>query len=387
MTSLLENRIHSALEERRTAGTLRALSPRSADDDSLNLADNDTLDLARDPSVIEAACAANRRWGCSSSASPLITGYTDAHNALERTLCEWHGAPSCLVWNSGFTANQAVLGRLPAKGDLVLADRLIHNSMISGILGSGARLRRFRHNDLSGLEALLKNEASGGRSVFVVTETVYSMDGDYPDPARMAALKKRNPFFWVVDEAHATGWFGKTGAGLLEESGTSSHADVIVGTLGKALGSQGAYTLFRNERIRDYLINVAGEFIYSTYLPPACAAAASTAVERCRELAASRHEWRTASSMFRRQLAADGWNVPDGDSPIVPVLAGDPGRTMSIAASLARSGILVGAVRPPTVPPDTSRLRISLKRSLSDPDYARIRAALARASESDSRIQ
>ncbi len=380
MNSPLHQRIDGALEERKRSGRLRRLIVRPSSPGTLNLADNDTLDLARDSAVVAAAREATLRYGCSSSASPLITGYTEAHRELERRLCQWHGAPNGLIWNSGFTANQAVLGHLPAREDLVLADRLIHNSMISGILRSGARLRRYRHNDTDHLESLLKESRVSGRAVFVVTESVFSMDGDYPDLSAMAALKKRFGFIWIVDEAHAIGWFGSSGAGMLEETGVAPAVDVIVGTLGKALGSQGAYTLFRSERLRDYLINLANEFIYSTYLAPSCAAAATAAIERCRALAAENGRWRAASSAFRRNLREDGRKVPDGDSPIVPVTLGEERRTLDLASTLAGEGILVGAVRPPTVPAATSRLRLSLKRRLSETDYERVRSVLSRTS-------
>ncbi len=377
-------RIAATLEERRAFGLLRRLSVFDTGNNVLNLAGNDYLDLARDPAVIDAACAATRRYGASSSASPLITGYTPVHRELEDLLCFWHHCPAGLIWNSGFTANQAVLSRLPQKGDLVLADRLVHHSMISGILQSRARLQRYRHLDLDHLETLLQQAAPSERTIFVVTESVFSMDGDYPDLRAMAGLKATYGFFWIVDEAHATGWYGPAGAGLLTESGCAEAADVIVGTLGKALGSQGAYTLFRDANLREFLINTAGEFIYSTYLAPACAAAASAAIERCRELSARQPQWRAASSDFRKSLAADGWRVPPGDSPIVPVTIGGAEQTMALGNRLAAQGLRAGTVRPPTVPEGSSRLRLSLKRTLRDGDYRRIRDSLTRASQGES---
>ncbi len=379
-----QQRILAVLEERRDSGLLRRISVFDTAAEVLNLAGNDYLDLARDPAVIEAACAATRRYGASSSASPLITGYTEAHRNLEERLCSWHRSPAGLIWNGGFTANQAVLSRLPQKGDLVLADRLVHHSMISGILRSGARLQRYRHLDLDHLESLLQKAAPSERTVFVVTESVFSMDGDSPDLSAMAGLKAKYGFFWIVDEAHATGWYGPEGAGLLTESGGAEAADVIVGTLGKALGSQGAYTLFRDVNLREFLINTAGEFIYSTYLAPACAAAAAAAIERARDLAAEQPGWRAASSGLRKALAADGWRVPPGDSPIVPLMIGGAEETMALETSLSAQGLRTGAVRPPTVPEGSSRLRLSLKRTLREEDHNRIRDSLTRASQAES---
>ncbi len=377
-------RIAAALAARRESGLLRRISVYDTAEATLNLAGNDYLALARDPAVIDAACAATRRYGASSSASPLITGYTQPHRELEEILCSRHRVPAALIWTSGFTANQAVLRYLPQKGDLVLADRLVHHSMISGILQSGARLQRYRHLDLNHLESLLEKAIPSDRTVFVVTESVFSMDGDYPDLSAMADLKARHGFFWIVDEAHATGWYGPNGAGLLSHSGADEAADVIVGTLGKALGSQGAYTLFRDPCLREYLINTAGEFIYSTYLAPACAAAAVAAIERCRELAVEQPRWHAASSAFRQSLKADGWQVPAGDSPIVPLAVGGADETMALAARLSAQGLRVGAVRPPTVPEGSSRLRFSLNRTLSDEDYRRIRELITTASQMES---
>ena len=259
MSEGLRRRLAEALAERESAGLLRHLRVRHAADRRVNLADNDYLGLSRHPDVLAAAEEALRAWGASSSASPLVTGYTEVHAALEADLADWHGYPQALVMNSGYAANAAVLGRLPRPGDLVLADRLIHGSMVEGILRSGARLVRFPHNDLDALEARLAE--AGGRETFVVTESVYSMDGDSPDLARLAALRDRHGFTWVLDEAHATGWHGASGSGLQEEAGVRGAADIVVGTLGKALGSQGAYVLCREAAVRDTLVNLAGEFV------------------------------------------------------------------------------------------------------------------------------
>ncbi|MEX2382791.1 MAG: dethiobiotin synthase [Opitutales bacterium] len=363
----LLKRIETTLEKRTTEATFRELRCHAPLAEVLNLADNDYLDLARDATVVDAGRRAVDKWGCSSSASPLITGYGEAHRDLESKLCAWHGFPYGLVWNSGYTANQALLGHLPEKGDLVLADRLIHNSMISGILRSGGRLLRYQHNDIDQLQTLLEKEERKGneRTVFVVTESVFSMDGDSPDLRAMATLRERFGFVWVVDEAHATGWYGPTGGGLVEEHALNESVDILVGTMGKALGSLGAFTLFRRNSLRDYLINTAGEFIYSTYLPAVCAAAASAAIDRCRELSSDQPRWREGSRLLRRNLSRFGWPVPDGDSPIVPVRIGDAAATADCARRLRENNILVGAVRPPTVPAGSSRLRLSLKRSLT----------------------
>jgi 8-amino-7-oxononanoate synthase len=375
----LQAHLTDALDRRQASGLLRSLRCWPSPPGWLNLADNDYLALSHDPAVIAAATAAARHHGCSSSASPLITGYQPPHLELEGKLCAWHGFPHGLVWNSGYSSNQAILSRLPRPGDLVLADRLIHNSMVAGILQSGARLIRYRHNDIAHLTALLEQHSAGNRTLFVVTESVFSMDGDYPDLAAFAALKNRYPFCLIVDEAHATGWYGPGGAGLVAEVGATGAVDVLVGTLGKALGSQGAYTLFHDPLLREFMVNEAAEFIFSTYLSPIAAAAAEAAVGRAQTLAADQTAWRKRSRDFRSGLRHRGWEVPEGDSPIIPVILGDTEATLRAATHLRDQQIVVGAVRPPTVPVGSSRLRLSLKRTMGEAELARFADALGEA--------
>jgi len=375
----ISERAREALNERTTDGLLRQLDARPADAAWLNLADNDYLGLARDPAVIAAAAEAAQKWGASASASPLITGYTELHATLERALSEWHGYEHGLVWNSGFAANSAVLSMLPERGDVVLADRLIHASMIEGIVRSGARLRRFPHNDLHSLQAMLGEECQRPGAVFVVTESIYSMDGDGPDLAALAQLHDDYEFFWVLDEAHATGWFGETGAGALEAQGCLAAPDLLVSTLGKSLGAQGAYTLFHDGTLREWLLNAAAEFIYSTHLAPPAAGAALAALGRVRELAAEREAWHELSRSWRTAMREAGANVPDGKSPIVPAQLGSAERTVAVQAELLKRGFRVSCIRPPTVPDGTARLRISLRRGLTNEQRDAFAAALKEA--------
>jgi 8-amino-7-oxononanoate synthase len=361
-------------DEKKLRRTLRITARRDGD---LNLADNDYLDLARDPALAAAVVAAVAGHGTSASASPLITGWREPHAQLVEALCAWHGFPCGLLWSSGYAANSAVLGGLPARGDLVLADRLIHHSMVAGLLRSGARLQRYAHLNLDQLEEQLTRAQPSVRTIFVVTESVFSMDGDYPDLARMAELKRRHGFCWIVDEAHALGWYGPEGAGLVRAAGVESAVDVLVGTLGKALAAGGAYTLFREEVARDYFVNTAGEFIYSTGFPPANAAAALAALGRVRALAGQQGEWHGYSRAFRAALQAAGWQAPAGESPVVPVRLDDEDAALALAGALREAGIYAAAVRPPTVPAGTSRLRFSLKRTFTRADLERVLAAMA----------
>jgi 8-amino-7-oxononanoate synthase len=361
----LLQRLRQSLAQREGSSLRRKLTARASADPRVNLADNDYLGLSRDPAVIAAGVAALHEWGASASASPLVTGYTEIHQKLEQTLAAWQGYAHGLVMNTGFSANSAVLGGLPKKGDLILADRLVHASMLDGIMASGARLRRFAHNDLDALELMLHEEPALDGVIFVVTESVYSMDGDSPDLKRLASLRKRFGFCWVLDEAHATGWYGATGSGLQEAQGAFAAADIVVGTLGKGLGSQGAYVLSHAPEVRDSLINFAGEFVYSTYLAPSCAAAALAAVERVKGMSGERAELHALSQAWRDGLVEAGFAVPSGDSPIIPLILGDSDVTLKYATALRAAGFMVSAIRPPTVPVRTGRIRISLRRGLS----------------------
>jgi 8-amino-7-oxononanoate synthase len=372
----LLQRLRQSLVQREGSSLRRKLTARASSDNRVNLADNDYLGLSRDPAVIAAGIAALQEWGASSSASPLVTGYTEIHQKLEQALAAWQGYAHGLVMNTGFSANSAVLGGLPKKGDLILADRLVHASMLDGIMASGARLRRFAHNDLDALELMLHEEPALDGVIFVVTESVYSMDGDSPDLKRLASLRKRFGFCWVLDEAHATGWYGATGSGQQEAQGAFAAADIVVGTLGKGLGSQGAYVLSHASEVRDALINFAGEFVYSTYLAPACAAAALAAVERVKGMLAERAELAALSHAWRDGLVEAGFAVPSGDSPIIPLILGDSDVTLRYATALRAAGFMVSAIRPPTVPVRTGRIRISLRRGLSPAVLASFVSAL-----------
>ena len=365
MNEALLQRLRQSLAQREGSSLRRKLTARASADTRINLADNDYLGLSRDPMVVAAGVAALHEWGASSSASPLVTGYTEIHQKLEQTLAAWQGYEYGLVMNTGFSANSAVLGGLPKKGDLILADRLVHASMLDGIMASGARLRRFAHNDLDALELMLHEEPALDGVIFVVTESVYSMDGDSPDLKRLASLRKRFGFCWVLDEAHATGWYGETGSGLQEAQGAFAAADIVVGTLGKGLGSQGAYVLSHAPEVRDVLINFAGEFVYSTYLAPSCAAAALAAIERVKGMSGERSELHALSQAWRDGLVEAGFAVPSGDSPIIPLILGDSDVTLKYATALRAAGFMVSAIRPPTVPVRTGRIRISLRRGLT----------------------
>lgn len=358
MDTPLEHRLQQELDRRRQNNLLRRLEV--APPCRVNLSSNDYLQLRSDAAVLDAAHAALEEYGAGSGASPLLYGNTPCHEQLLTALKQWKRKTAGLVFNTGFMANQAVLKHVPGANDLVLVDRLIHHSVIQAVLQSPADYKRYTHLDLDHLEDLLNKHRNDYETVFVVTESVFSMDGDYPDLKALVALKKRYPFVLVLDEAHGTGVFGPTGGGLAEEMGVLDVIDILVGTLGKALASMGAYVLSPSQTVIDHLVNHSGEFIYSTYLAPACAAAAEAAIGRVQAMQAERQSLRERAATFRHALTQKGWTTNAFDSQIVPVVVGDPDRALALRDRLQSRGILTAAVRPPTVPPNSSRLRLSL---------------------------
>lgn len=325
---------------------------------------------------MEGSRLAVEEFGTGSGASPLLSGFLPCHDRLLKQLLDWKQKPFGLLFNSGFMANQAVMKHLPGPRDLVLADRLAHHSIIQALMQGKAKFKRYNHLDLSQLEGLLTGNRKDYETLFVVTESVFSMDGDYPDLRRLAELKSRLPFVWVLDEAHGTGVFGPSGGGLAEETGVLPQVDILVGTLGKALAGMGAYVLARSSGVVDYLVNRAGEFIYSTFLAPGPTGAATAAVDLLRNASGERSRLRAAARRFRQQLTESGWTTNAFDSPILPVIIGDIDETLNLRNALLDRGILVGAVRPPTVPAGTSRLRISLHSGVADEHFNELLAAL-----------
>lgn len=369
MSHHLHKYIHDYLETRKKAGLLRELRPCLVKDNHQNiyLNLNDYLQLSQHPLVIDAAKKALEKWGTSSSGSPAVGSYWPIHQELENVLKEWCGFEHGLLWHSGYSANKALLSTLVQKGDVVLADRYVHNSILLGARDAHAKLIRYPHLDLHCLENLLRTYTHSDRTVFVVTESVFSMEGDYPDLNQMAFLKERYNFFWIVDEAHALGWYGPKGNGLVAQFGVQKHVDILVATLGKALASQGAFTLCHHPQLRSFLLNCTPEFIYSTYLNPAAAAASLAAVKVIQtEYLTRQSQWLSQTLKFKKQLTQFFPCIPLYDSPIVPLIIGDPETTMRLAAQLAEHHhIYVGAIRPPSVPRETSRLRLSLHCNLA----------------------
>ncbi len=326
----------------------------------IDLSSNDYLQLRGHPEVVKGAQKVQHEFGTSSGASPLISGYLACHARLLDRLKQWKQKPFGLLFNSGFITNQAVLKHLPGPEDLILADRLVHHSMVQAFVHSQAKFKRYRHIDIDHLEELLYGNFKNFKTVYVITESVFSMDGDYPNLKRLAQLKNQFPFIWVLDEAHATGCFGPTGGGLAEKEGVLDSVDILIGTLGKALGSSGGYILTAYQEVVDYLVNFAGELIYSTYLPPACTGSAIVAIDLVQTASDNREYLTNMSLKFRKDLENSGWKTNSFNSQIVPIMIGTNAETIRISNRLRNAGIRVSAVRPPTVPEGSARLRISL---------------------------
>lgn len=346
--------------------------------DGRNLIDfssNDYLGLARHPLLIERSREWTERLGTGSGASRLVTGTSEAHLALEARIARFKGAEAALLFASGWQANAAVIPALLAAvpGAAVFSDRLIHASMHAGLASAGARQHRFRHNDLDNLEALLAEKGAGAPARLILTESVFSMDGDRADLARLCALAEAYDAFLFVDEAHATGVLGRGGAGLSAE--VQGGIDLVMGTFSKALGGFGAYVA-GSQVLIDYLVNTAGGFIFTTALPPAVLGAVDAALDLLPAMDAERSHLSALGDRLRAGLSTLRLDHGPSTTQIVPAIIGPEDETLVLSAKLEGAGLLVSAIRPPTVPPGTSRLRIALRASHSEKDVDALLTAI-----------
>ncbi len=350
----------------KSAGLHREL--RSHDPTLIDVASNDYLGLARHPLLIERACEWTRKHGAGSRAARLITGTSAKLLALEEKLARFKGAQAALVFATGYQLNSSALPALLELGakPLVFTDRLNHASLHAGL--RGVRQIRFRHNDLAHLDELLNKHP--GEFRLIVTESVFSMDGDTADVAALSALAQKHGAHLYLDEAHATGVLGPQGRGLSE-----GRATVTMGTLGKALGGAGAYVAGSRALI-DWLVNRCGGFIYSTAPAPAALGALDAALELVPGMDAERARLAAMGEALRAALQARGIDTLASSTQIVPAVLGNAARASSAAEKLRAAGILVVAIRPPTVPAGSARLRFSLSAGLSDSEFERVLAAI-----------
>ena len=340
----------------------------------LDLASNDYLGLSRDPALQRAASAAIEAVGVGAGASRLISGTRPIHAELEQALGDWLGRERVLLYPSGFQANIAAVQALADRHTWVLADRLIHHSLLVGIQASGAKLRRFQHNDLADLEALLVRARRDApqRRLLVLSESLFSMEGSSPDVAAMAALCASHGAALLLDEAHSLGVLGDGGRGL---GYGIAEISLISGTFGKAFGSGGAF-LAGNATVGDWLLQHSGPFRYSTALAPPLVAAAAAGLRAIQEREPERRALLERAERWRNALEAAGWPRPGGSGPILPLMVGDDQRALTLQAQLEQAGLLSVAIRPPTVPDGTARLRLVLRHDCPAGTLSRLIQAL-----------
>jgi 8-amino-7-oxononanoate synthase len=344
------------------------------DRELLNFACNDYLDLAHDPRVVAAARDALDRAGAGATASALVSGRTPWHVELEDRLARFERQPAAVLFPTGFAANAGTIAALAGPDDTIFSDRLNHASLIDGCRLSQAQVRVYRHDDLTGLEDALKCPETGRR--LIVTDSVFSMDGDLAPLPQLCDLAERFGAFLVVDEAHGSGVFGEGGRGVAELLGVEDRVPVRVGTLSKAVGALGGFVAGPQALI-DWLWNRARTQIYSTALPPSICAAAIAAIGIVESEPQRRQHLLQIAGEFRQQLReARIATIENSVGPIVPIVLQTPDRAMQVAGQLERQGFLVAAIRPPTVPAGTSRLRVSLSSGHTSANIERLAVAL-----------
>jgi 8-amino-7-oxononanoate synthase len=345
----------------------------------LNFCSNDYLGLAADERVRASLIAAAGRWGVGSGASHLVCGHTSVHHELEEALARFTGRPRALLFSSGYAANMGAIAALAGPGDRVIEDRLNHASLLDGGLISRADFTRYRHCDMSDLAARLAQGGEGGGRTLVVSDGTFSMDGDLCPLDELVAIARRHGAWVMIDEAHSLGVLGRGGRGLVDSRrfGTGD-VQVLVGTLGKALGTCGAFVA-GDEDLVELLIQRARNYIYTTAMPAAIAAATLTSLAIAESEQWRRERLTELVGRFRAGAAQLGIGLPPSAAPIQPLLVGDPERAVALSTALEEAGMLVTAIRPPTVPAGTSRLRVTFTAAHLSEDVDRLLATLAAA--------
>jgi 8-amino-7-oxononanoate synthase len=381
---VFNRRMDAAIAARRAQGLYRQrLTVESAQGPTLtlggttylNFCSNDYLGLANHPRVVERLRSAASRYGVGSGASHLVCGHSAVHEELEVALAALTGRSRALLFSSGYMANLGVLTSLLQRGDNVFEDRLNHASLLDGGLHSGARFARFAHNDVAALERKLV-KADG--PAMVVVDGVFSMDGDTAPLAELAALCTREGAGLMVDDAHGFGVVGQGGAGSVAAAGLSqTDVPILMATLGKALGTAGAFVA-GSEQLIESLVQHARSYIYTTALPPAVAAATLASLELLNEEAWRRDHLHALIRRFREAVTGAGFALLESDSAIQPLVVGDAERAVLLSERLKARGILISAIRPPTVPAGTSRLRITLSAAHSESQVDRLVEELVR---------
>jgi 8-amino-7-oxononanoate synthase len=343
----------------------------------LLLCSNNYLGLADHPRVREAAAEAAMRWGVGAGASRLVSGTMTVHRRLEERLAAFKGTESCVLFGSGYLANLGVIGALAGPGDAVFSDELNHASIVDGCRASRARVHVYRHCDTEHLAWSLHRHGGSGRRL-VATDSVFSMDGDLAPLEEIVELARTHRARTLVDEAHATGAVGPGGRGAVAQAGLEGEVDVLVGTLGKALGSYGAYVCATEEVVR-YLVNTARPLIFSTAPAPPAAAGALAALELLQERPHRVERLRSHARTLRRALAAEGFPVHDTDMHIVPLVVGGERDAVALCQAAVEHGVFAQAIRPPSVPAGTARLRLTAMASHTPSELRRAARVLGEA--------
>ena len=381
------NFIHESLQEQATQGKYRKLkvieagqagSISIAGSHRLNLSSNDYLQLASDRQVQKVAESYLQQYGTGSTASRLISGTWSYHQELEEKLSHWLAKESVSLFNSGYQLNCSLIPAISNRDTHLYFDKLNHNSLVQGAILSRAKLHRYRHLDYQHLEQILKQESAETRKI-IVTESVFSMDGDVADITRLVDIAKRYNAMLIVDEAHAIGVMGDEGRGLACQH---DDVDMVIGTFGKAFGSFGAYIACSNE-LREYLINFCSGFIYTTALPPAVIGATIGALERIQSMQNERAYLAGLGIWFRGELKHLGLDYLNSSSHIIPIIIGSEQDTMRISQHLSDHGFMCQAIRPPTVESGKSRLRVTLNSAITKEHLTKFLQVIQKAVSSD----
>ena len=330
------------------------------------LCSNNYLGIAEHPALKQAACAALERYGSGSGASRLVSGNTELHEELERRIAAFKGSESAILFNSGYAANTGVIPAVAGEGDLVLSDRLNHASIIDGCRLSRARTEVFRHRDMDHLETLLRSNTTAPRKL-IVTDGVFSMDGDIAPLPDLVTLAERYHAILMVDDAHATGVLGKQGRGTAEHFGLEGRVHIQMGTLGKALGSFGAYVTGARDVVR-YLLNTCRSYMFSTSLPAAVCAASIAALDVVVSEPWRREKLWDNRNRLAHGLAFLGVSTAPSATPILPLLVGSSDQALRASQEAFTQGIFATAIRPPTVPDGSARLRATVMATHSEED-------------------
>ncbi|HXN07761.1 MAG TPA: 8-amino-7-oxononanoate synthase [Nitrospiria bacterium] len=331
----------------------------------ISFSSNNYLGLSEHPEIIQSGIEALERYGGGSGASRLLGGSRPPHHELESEIARFKGYESALLFGCGYLANLAILSSIPGVNDLILADRLNHASLMDGCRLSRASFRVYRHRDMAHLKALLTKKKAG-QKVFIVTEGVFSMDGDMAPLPEILSLAREYRACLILDDAHGFGVAGKSGKGTAEYFGMQNEIDIEMGTLGKAAGVYGAFVT-GNKGLVEYLINVAKPFIYNTALPPHIASMARAAVRIISGSSGLRERLLDNRRYLGEKLRNAGFSIPADPTPIIPIITGAVSRTMDLSRFLFGAGLFLPAIRPPTVPDGMSRLRISLSSAHTRP--------------------